>query len=199
MKSLNINELLRYILAGGIALLAVWLGYTEPNAWLTEKREGALISFAFIALPILIGALAYVLHRALAYPIFYYSLAKRCGRKESILNLDITRWKNLEKPDALQKYLSEWAAQVHFLYAAFWAVVIVNFVATYGGLTSSPLIVIELSFLLILLAAAVVHHSRLLLWEASLFQHDAALPSPADIAVKNAPICRWTPPKRRAF
>ena len=85
MSNLKIDEILRYALAGGIALLAVWFGYKEPSVWLSEKREGALISFAFVALPVLIGALVYVLHRALLYHVLYQALAKTCGRTETTL------------------------------------------------------------------------------------------------------------------
>jgi hypothetical protein len=118
MSNLRIDEILRYALAGGIALLAVWFGYQEPSVWLSEKREGALITVAFSALPVLIGALVYVLHRALLYPFLYRALAKMCGRNESIQEMDILRWKHQSKTGALQHRMSEWAAQIHFLYAA---------------------------------------------------------------------------------
>lgn len=177
MNNLKIDEILRYALAGGIAMLAVWLGYREPALWLNEKREGALISLAFAALPILIGALSYVLHRALIYHFIYRVLAKLCGRPGSTLELDMARWKNQAKDGSLQSRMGEWAAQIHFLYAAAWAVAMANVVAHVGQWTQSPWNWLELSFLPLLLIAAVVHHRRYLIWEAEVFIHDATLPS----------------------
>lgn len=176
MNNLKIDEILRYALAGGIAMLAVWLGYREPALWLNEKREGALISFAFPALPILIGALSYVLHRALIYHYIYRVLAKFCGRIGSTLELDMARWKNQAKDGSLQSRMSEWAAQIHFLYAAAWAVAMANAVAHIGQWTQSPWHYLELSFLPLLLTAAIVHHRRYLIWEEQVFRHDANLP-----------------------
>ena len=177
MSNLKIDEILRYTLAGGIALLAVWFGYKEPNVWLTEKREGALITVAFAALPVLIGALVYVLHRALPYPFLYRVLAKRCGRPESIREMDILRWKHQGKTGALQNRMSEWAAQIHFLYAASWSIAFANLVAHFGGWTQSSWHWIQLSVFPILLVAAILHHWRYLHWEAAVFAHDASLPN----------------------
>lgn len=177
MNNLKIDEILRYALAGGIAMLAVWLGYLEPTLWLNEKREGALISLAFVALPILIGALSYVLHRALIYHLIYRVLARICGRTGSTLELDVARWKNQAKTGSLQAHMGEWAAQIHFLYAAAWAVAMANAVAHIGKWTQSPWHWLELSFLPLLLIAAIVHHRRYLIWEAEVFRHDAALAS----------------------
>jgi uncharacterized membrane protein YhdT len=180
MNNLKIDEILRYALAGGIAMLAVWLGYREPTQWLNEKREGALISLVFAVLPILLGALSYVLHRALIYHLLYRVLAKLCGRTGSKLELDMARWKNQAKSGSLQSRLGEWAAQIHFLYAATWAVAMANVVAHIGQWTQSRWHWLELSFLPLLLIAAVVHHRRYLIWEAEIFRHDAALPSEAN-------------------
>lgn len=176
MSNLKIDEILRYALAGGVALLAVWFGYKEPSVWLSEKREGALITVAFSALPILIGALVYVLHRALLYPFFYRTLARMSGRTESTKEMDILRWKHQSKAGALQHRMSEWAAQIHFLYAASWSVAIANLVAHFGGWTQSSWHWIQLSVLPILLVAAISHHWRYLQWEAAVFVHDANLP-----------------------
>jgi hypothetical protein len=176
MNNLKIDEILRYALAGGIAMLAVWLGYREPALWLNEKREGALISLAFAALPILIGALSYVLHRALIYHSIYRVLAKLCGRLGSTLELDMARWENQAKDNSMQLRMEEWAAQIHFLYAAAWAVAMANVVAHVGQWTRSPWHWLELLFLPLLLIAAVVHHWRYLIWEAEVYRHDATSP-----------------------
>lgn len=176
MNNLKLDEILRYALAGGIAMLAVWLGYKEPALWLNEKREGALISLAFAALPILIGSLSYILHRALIYHFIYRVLTKLCGRTGTTLELDMIRWKNQEKFGSLQSRMGEWAAQIHFLYAAAWAVAMANAVAHIGQWTQSPWHWLELSLLPLLFIAAIMHHRRYLIWEAEIFLHDAMLP-----------------------
>jgi hypothetical protein len=177
VSTFKFDEILRYALAGGIAILAAWLGYKEPALWLAEKREGALLSIGFVALPVLIGALAYVLHRALAHPFIYGWMAKRVGRGDNTIALDIARWKHQERRGALQGRMSEWAAQVHFLYAALWAVLGVNAVAHIGAWTQSRWHYLQLGLVPLLLLAAVLHHWRYQRWEGEVFNHDAALQS----------------------
>ena len=91
--------------------------------------------------------------------------------------MDIQRWKHQGRVGALQPRMSEWAAQIHFLYAASWGVAIANLVAHFGGWTQSSWHWIQLSFLPVLLSAAVIHHRRYLKWEAEVFRHDAKLPA----------------------
>jgi len=95
----------------------------------------------------------YALHRALLYPMLYhlgllvlvaagvYALDARLfwlivpARLE--LSLDFLRWKRAKHHYA-QPRISEWAAQVHFLYCSGWASFLVLLLPAYFGLQPTP-------------------------------------------------------------
>ena len=177
MKDLSLNDMLRYALAGGIAVVFACVSYDQPACWLTQKYEGTLVAIVAAALPFLLGAVAYVFNRAAPLLPFYRVLCTLHGRKDSLRDIDIIRWKNQGKKGAIQPRLSEWAAQIHFLYSSFWAAVLVECAARAAQFTPSPWRHIAYISVLSLLALAIFHHYRYLGHEKLVFEYDNSLPN----------------------
>ena len=70
MKNLKLSELLRYSLAGGIALFVIIL--VNPKALTNVVPDGDFLKSTIgAALVMILGSLIYSVHRAILYPIIY--------------------------------------------------------------------------------------------------------------------------------
>jgi len=175
MKELTINEFLRYGLAGGVGLLCSCLSYVQPLLWIQQDHAGPLVLPATATLPFLFGALAYILYRAVFYPLLYRIVAWSCCRRGKMIDLDIIRWENTNKVGAIQGRLQEWASQVHFLYCSFLAIVLIDCVSRILLFAPTCWRKYSYAFSLILLIGAVIHHIRYNIWEKAIFEHDRSL------------------------
>jgi hypothetical protein len=152
MQQLKLEELMRYVLAGAVGLVALLLGFCDvPKVVGTVAgvTQASLLLFVALAL----GSIAYAVHRSLIYPMLYhlgllvlvafrvYALDPRLfwlfapARLE--LSLDFLRWKRSEDHYA-QPRIAEWAAQVHFLYCSGWTTFFILWLGSRLGLRSAP-------------------------------------------------------------
>jgi len=123
-----ITFLLRYIVAGGSAILA--FGLTQKDSF-SFMRSGTEISPVLLLLFVsVIGPAIYAIHRAFLHVIIIRSIEfflrpKNIGdlslRKfDLILSEQLERWR-AASDDWLTTY-EPWAAQIHFLYCSAWGI-----------------------------------------------------------------------------
>lgn len=185
MKDFSLGEWLRYGFAGAIALLTALLRYPEASTFLTSKTA-LLQSLLVIGLVLLIGSLIYVIHRAILYPIFYrigsviFFYKKSELRKRLLIpwwvdqkqaDLDIERWKRLNNETSIQKYLSEWASQIHYLYSVTWAIILGIIFGSFVGWEvdeNSQTNSYYWYAAIIIFVISIVHHARYLYYEKRL-------------------------------
>ncbi len=139
MQQLRLEELMRYVLAGAVGLVALLLSFRDlaaPIAAAPGITQASLLVFIALAL----GSLVYAAHRAFLYPLLYrlallLLVALRVYRSDARLflplvpaplevDLDTLRWKRTKDDHYAQPRLAEWGAQVHFLYCSSWAVLL---------------------------------------------------------------------------
>lgn len=178
MSNLNLNDLSRYGFAGAVFLLFCIAGFDQPQKILAEDYTNAAVVAALAGVALTVGSLLYALHRAFLYTWFYKVFAKRNGRPDTLLDLDITRWKNLAKPGTIQFRMNDWGAQVHFLYCASWAGVSS---LSFGLLTpwkTTDFYVHLWVASVVLLVAAMLRHNEYQKWEKRVFEEDAKVVAP---------------------
>lgn len=172
MKDLSLNDVLRYALAGGnFFVLFVWQ-FRPEVAIDSELTKSA----AVLGVCLLVGSIVYVSHRAIPFPLVFLPLALRAaGYTRGTQELDSRRSAVLEKREYLRDALSEWGAQVHFLYALFWTTVmapLIGLVATeYEPQVASWLV---LTIGALYLIAAFVHNVRLAKFTVHKVEHHDA-------------------------
>ncbi len=180
MKSLKLEEWLRYGFSGGLLLVVLLL--THPN-WKDGlvRANGIGGTANLLGVILLAGSLIYALHRAVAYRAMFtlaiFTLA--CFRVyewdskiffpvvPSKVELKIDRWRLAlrQAKNPLDSFIAEWGAQVHFLYCSVWAILL--------GITLASLFPNRQSAVsnwtyfwtsLVLAFGAFWHHLRLLSW-----------------------------------
>lgn len=174
MKDLNLNDLLRYGFAGAVFFLVAALAFEQPGALLLDKEISGALAAASTAAALTVGCVIYALHRAVPYPILYALCRVVAGRHESSLELDIRRWKNMALNNPLQRHLSDWAAQVHFLYCTAWASIAALLLGNAAGWAPTSMHSVGWYAFAALLASAAWHHTRYQRWERRVFAEDAA-------------------------
>jgi hypothetical protein len=125
-----INFLLRYVVAGGSAVLAFGLTQQDPFSFLrVEKELSVLLLLLFV---FVIGPAIYSIHRAALHPfilVFIFNLLRVRNRLDKIT---WRQWSTLDRVLAKQKETwrtpipsspllgtyEGWAAQAHFLYCS---------------------------------------------------------------------------------
>ncbi len=146
---MKLGSVLRYALGGGVYLLALaalgakagvvtWTSTkSEPTS--TERLVSAFGTIggatALFALALLLGTILYTVHRALPYPAVLRLLAvvlDKESRTWGAFNLFVEvpferrlhrrQWQRRGTEHFAAEPLSEWGAQVHFLYCAGWAI-----------------------------------------------------------------------------
>jgi len=131
------------------------ISFTIQDCFTVEISNSSLLIFPLMmALSFLIGAFIYALHRALILPIFYKSFMycqfksqkPKEGNKtqdsfcirdifipwkepEPIVDRNLSRWKLQQNKYSIINNLTEWAAQIHFLYCVTWAIVLAIIIA----------------------------------------------------------------------
>lgn len=177
MKNLNLDEMLRYVLAGGMLVLCLLVNHEVPHhlVKLAKQSGGGIITFSFLAaFSFLIGSLLYALHRAAPYWFFYMLLTAFTHDGVPTRNLDFERWRRERMPATLQSKFKEWASQIHFLYCLTWAVFLSQIIGEALGWKSR----INTAFcenLIYWLGSGILcfslfHHLRYLLWERDLWR-----------------------------
>ena len=169
MEKLNINELMRYGFAGGIALLVQVVAFWDPLRILAELPKtffGTTIIFGII---LLLGSLIYALHRAVLYNLFYLLLVRwKWGKGTSSRTLDFQRWERYRDDSSLQHNFREWASQIHYLYCASWAVGGSLLVGGLAGWTSTRHWLAPWILAAGLFVVSLVHHIRYTSYEREL-------------------------------
>ncbi|HET8670560.1 MAG TPA: hypothetical protein VFM05_08040 [Candidatus Saccharimonadales bacterium] len=121
-----INFFLRYIVAGGSAVLAFGLTQQDPFSFLRIGNEvSVLLLLLFISV---VGPTIYSVHKAVLHEIVvkcieFFSRPKDL-KNVSLQRFDLALEKQLEQwrqnGDAWLSTYEPWAAQVHFLYCSAW-------------------------------------------------------------------------------
>lgn len=174
MQTLNLNDLLRYGFAGGAFLILTMAGFCSPRDVLRNGEATAFLAATILGVGLTVGSILYALHRAVPFPLLYKAFAKLAGRGESTLELDIQRWRHLAAEGSLQSHMSDWGAQVHFLYCISWAGFSSLLLGSLASWNKSELWCAVLSLAIIFLISALVHHYRYQVWERRVFEVDAA-------------------------
>ncbi len=172
MQNLNLNDLLRYGLAGAIFLVFLVAAFDEPQAILKSSDSNGVVAAGLIGIAFTIGSLVYATHRAVPYPAFYWLFAKLNKRPESTMQMDIKRWRNLSKKDSLQQRMGDWAAQVHFLYCIAWAGSTALLLGRYACWAHTNLWNSVASVTGLMFVCALLHHCRYQRWEKQIFVED---------------------------
>jgi hypothetical protein len=187
MQQLRLEELMRYVLAGAIGLVALVLGFldiSKPVGAVPGVTEVGLLLFVTLAL----GSVVYAVHRALLYPLLYHMallVLVLCGvyaldvrlflpffPAPLEVKLDVLRWKR-GRDHYAQPRIAEWAAQVHFLYCSGWAMLSVLWLGLHLGLRPAPARVTLLWIAGSVLAIGFVSNCRLLYFDSLTARHEA--------------------------
>lgn len=174
MQTLSLNEVIRYALAGVVALLALMV--LCPDAHKFFGKDATLAQGVLIGgLVLTWGATIYILHRAVAYPVLWRLVLFPYLRRQRVkwsclfvpywllkqeLERDQFRWAETEAESA---QFREWRAQVHFLYSTGWALLSAWGIASLFGCspgTSLPSSAIPIAAPLFALVG-LLHDSRL--------------------------------------
>jgi hypothetical protein len=125
-----VNFLLRYLVAGGSAILAFGLTQQHPFSFLqvgTELSPVLLLFFVSVIGPAVYSIHKAALHQVILIPIF---LGLRCWHRLDIRwwELDRTLTRQLEKwrkppPHEWMSTYEAWAAQIHFLYCSAFGII----------------------------------------------------------------------------
>lgn len=182
MQQLNIEELLRYGIAGVFAFMAPLIMFQSFKLPLSTTSVGPAGILAAVALAI--GALVYAFHRAILYPLLYRLVVCvlcvfRVYRFDNLmlfpllptnldLSLDFLRWKRAKEENFAQSSLSHWGAQVHFLYCSSWSVLFVRWFGIHLGLRVTDAEPFVLWGAVTVAAAAFASNCRLAYYEARL-------------------------------
>lgn len=177
MKELNLNELLSYGFAGAVFLAFLLLAYSEPGSVVAGEAHVALVTAGLIAVGLTTGCVIYSLHRAIPYPVFYWIFAKLNGRGDKTIDMDINRWRNLQRADALQSRMGEWGAQVHFLYCLAWAGFLSICLGELSSWKRTNMFPAAVLTSLLFFVSAAWHHYRYQKWEKRVFDEDKAMPN----------------------
>jgi len=167
------NFLLRFIVAGGSAVIAFGLTQQNPFSFLrvgTELSTPLLLLFVFV-----IGPAIYSIHRAALHPLILVPMFIALAQKNK-LNITWWHWWSLDRDLAVQKekwrttstaLLSTyegWAAQVHFLYCSAFGTSSALGLAYYFNPSANHVKAI-LTIGLIFFAAALVSDWRVTNWQ----------------------------------
>jgi hypothetical protein len=163
-----VNFLLRYVVAGGSAVLVFGLTQQDRFSFLRVGNElSILLLLLFVSV---IGPAIYSIHRALVHPLILNGIYKVLLRYREdklkpvkLVALDRALSKQLEKwrKDEHQ-WLSTyegWAAQIHFLYCSFFGITSALVLAclNQNSIYKLPILIIGV----IILAAAILSDGRL--------------------------------------
>ncbi len=173
MDSLKLNEILRYLATGAIPPIYLVIGFKEPLNYLLQESAPSIALAGMFLISFLIGSASYSMYRALLYPGLLYCAVRIVGGDSTPHDMDITRWKNLAKNGNLQKYLSEWASQIHFMYVSSVLGLLTIGVARLENLSATESNSYLVAFSLLLFIAAFISHCRYLKREAATFERDA--------------------------
>ena len=177
MRSLRLEELLRYGLSGALFLVALLLRapFAQTAPWVTTPGMGE-VSEA-LALALLTGSLIYTFHRAVVFPWLLFPTALSLPALFGVYKFEKKFWIPFRVSDA-EKQLdhdryalrdqkavlfdvwSEWAAQVHFLYCSGQAILFALAIGhILGGYNHRRLLLL---LAISLLAAGLAHHVALI-------------------------------------
>jgi hypothetical protein len=173
-EKININDLFRYIFAGGVFIICFLISF-KPDTVLPDKIPKNFENVTLvICIALLFGALIYSVHRAFLYAIHYkvITLIYYYKNKKKLFKLDMERWSRFNKKLSFQRTIKGWASQVHFLYCVVWAILSaqlfgVVFGQTRGFYTTSIMITATVIWLI-----AVFHHYRYIDFEKRIEEYN---------------------------
>jgi hypothetical protein len=141
---LNYNEYLRYVFAGGFAIMCfVFLNFEKLTPFFQEKELDSY-AFSILILCVLLGSFLYSIHRAIFYPILclkvnliFLKLFRKIKKppkwsellleNEFIINEDFRRWHRRKNENSFSKNMLDWYSQIHYLYCCSWAMFLTGF------------------------------------------------------------------------
>ncbi len=126
--AITLNQAFRYFLAGAFFIgVSRWLGQPLEARLNFTGGDGLGGGAALVALSLVVGTLAYCLHRAVVYPVFHRFVIWRLFRDR--VKQDPARWVPWWPLDVeseltgkrvtdknTSEYFAGWSAEVHFLY-----------------------------------------------------------------------------------
>ena len=173
MKDIDLELLLRYVLSGGF--FATCFIFSFFSFWkielliLLNQSSLAIIIPASGFLAIMVGALIYSTSRAVIFPIFLIFTQVASGRillkevhREFFSHqgkgpsFDVEKWNRIRDEKSAQRHLSEWGAQIHFLFNSGISGLLALGLGTQLGLGKSNLYCVFLGVSLGLIFAATV-------------------------------------------
>lgn len=178
--NLDINQFLRFLLAGGWAI-ACYL-FINPDFY-PKVHEINGVSLTILAL--VLGSLIYIFHRAVIYPNIYKFLCLILfflNKTEWNIGLiipflpvkeevkqDFDRWDARGKKDSLsKKNIVEWGSQVHFLYCSAWASLFIILTRDILGSSIPERVCYVKGVFWILLVAGLINNLRLIMYDAEI-------------------------------
>jgi len=181
-----INFLLRYVVAGGSAVLAFGLTQQDPFSFLRVGIElSPLLLLLFVSV---IGPAIYSIHRAALHPLILVLMFMALTLKKKLKSEEVKwyewrkldrslakmkeKWRTTPADSGLLSTYEAWAAQVHYLYCSAFGTGFALGLAFYFNPTANhikPLLTISL----ILFAAALVSDWRVTGWQIERTKEDA--------------------------
>ena len=192
-----INFLLRYVVAGGSAVLAFGLTQQNPFNFLRVGTElSPLLLLLFVSV---IGPAIYSVHKAALHPLILVPMFMALTRRKKLKEAEVKwyQWRELDRclarvkekwritpaHSGLLSTYEAWAAQVHYLYCSAFGTGFALGFAYYFNPTANHIKPI-LTISLIVFAAALVSDWRVTGWQIERTKEDAhRLPDDNDMAV----------------
>ena len=169
-----LNTLMRYVLAGGAAVLAFGIIRPSHFRFLCSDGEHQAVSATLALLFVLVsGATVYLLHRALLFPFVFrcllFGIIKRRKLAHTEKTLDAAlaekRLEYRKSNDHKGFHFGRWAAEVHALYGICLGSLIPFFVPLASDRQFSQYAVTVLIAAIFIFVAALRHHWRELIDE----------------------------------
>jgi len=192
LKELKLQELLRYALSGGVGLAAFAAAFPSVRlkiAGLEKLAEAALI----LGVALVLGSFIYSIHRALVYPLLYrfcliVLVAFHVHRFETRLllpyipaplevRLDFSRWKR--EAHWATSGISEWGAQIHFLYCSAWSILAMVGLGKLLGSADPRFAKLTLVVALVSVGAAFLSNCRLAYYDSLVAREQSVSPAVA--------------------
>jgi hypothetical protein len=173
MKELGLQDLLRYVLSGGIGIASLLLMYPKAACFVDHMNDAREVEIV-LGSALVVGSLIYSVHRPLVYPVFFRVIGLRTlpytSRTWRLINfwrpsqaeIDVDRWRWALKEESRRRW-DEWGAQSHFLYCAAWAILLALVCGKcVGGTPNCHARCIFWFLFFVILVAGMVHNFRLL-------------------------------------
>jgi len=158
MGFLSLEELLRWVVAGVLAIIS-WVAvyYPKPVHGFVALMQIERLLF-MLTTGVVLGSLIYAVHRSLVHPLtiaLLTQILRKTGHVQYECKELLPFWVSKYEQEFQGRWwqrkhglatgpLREWAAQIHFLYCAAWALLLIRLfgshfmLALYGRVQASP-------------------------------------------------------------